>query len=175
MSWVDTQTFTELNLKPNKFFFELQTFDPHWCNQKLDYERHDLLYEYLLDGNRFLYRPNNNGEIELMANISKVNPMILLNADYRVQNINKTEHLFRFSLGIYHRRKLQLLIPFLFDLTNETQRYCAAAICEQKNIYMYLIRFQNSKLYVSCAKCITWPEETRNKLRAELLKGIAKT
>ena len=170
MNWISTDTFNALNVSSRKLFTEEEPFCPDWCNRKLDYDKHDLLYEYLLRGRFCLYRPNSQGEIEIILQIDDMNPLRLLNAKFIVSNIQKHQNIFGFDLFLVNQHKIIYTIPFVFNLNIELQKYCCAAVCEQKAVPLYLVRFERNKLYVLCCKQIKWPDEVREQMIETVLR-----
>lgn len=169
MEWVSDHSFVKFNLKPNQFFFELEPFNTAWINKKLDYEKHDILYEYIFDGGKSFFRPNRLGKIELMTEINLIQPISLLNAAFQLSNVSLYNNIFSFDLIFYTNTQTILRMPFIFDLSVEVQKYCAAALCEQKDIPFYILKLHNNKLYVICCKKISWSKKTRQTLRSVLL------
>ncbi|MGN1400823.1 MAG: hypothetical protein ACI4XL_04905 [Bacillus sp. (in: firmicutes)] len=173
MGWLSTETFKALNVDSDRKFYEAEAFRTDWCNKKLDYSKHDLLYEYLLSGKQCLYRPNSIGEIDIILKIDQINPILYLNAKYYVRNIQEHNDIFRFDLFLVNRAQILLVIPFVFDMENRLQRYCCAAICEQPAIPLYFVRFERNKLYVLCCRQIQWPDPIRSHFRSILKQNSA--
>lgn len=164
--WVSLETFDKLEIVPDQYFFELETFNTKWRNKMLDYEKHSLLFDFLFNVGECLFRPNAKGEIELLVLIKDIHLLSLLNAKIEVKNVYCNQNLFQFELFLYQRKEELYRYPFVFELHDDIQKYCVAALCEQQEIPLYFLKFENNQLFVSLCKEMCWPSDIRQNFRS---------
>lgn len=170
-NWIRKETFENLSVPLKQFFYQFNNLDKDSINERLDLRLHTDIYEFFDLGGEVLFRPNRDGELELQVLINDVDPVTLANSRFGIDNVKIDKNRFEFQFLIFDQEDDPLRLPFIFQLNDDIQRYCAAALCEQKEIPFYFLRRDSKSLIVSFCRLVSWPTKMRQAFRELLIEA----
>lgn len=166
INWINKDIFKTLEIIDQQAFcYFLKDLNPNWISYELDPILHHQLYAYFLSGGEISFRANSDGLLELIILINDIDPELLAKVDLGIAIVEAKNKRFTFELLIYDREDDPLRLPFMFELDDEYQRYCAAALCEQPEILLYFLASDSDRIKVLFSRPLVWSNELRDLFR----------
>lgn len=171
-TWVNAETFNKLQVPLGAHVY-VSALDPEWVQVELPKKQHPELYDYFMTGGELFHRTNQDGELELLAVIDELDPLLVAKARWG----------FRFAQAEKNRLVFHLIMqdkddeppyemPFIFNFAEMSHRYDAAALCEQPAINLYLLSRRRGRLVVLFSREFEWPDDLRSFMRETVVSAF---
>lgn len=143
--WKNLATFEKLNVPYHMASISDEPLNPKAQSHQLNPQTHPRIYQYYTAGGQILFHYNTDGKIELSMDAEGLDLEAIKRAEHGLHIEEASRDRFSVLLQVFDHPEYPLEIPFIFELHDQHQRYCAAAFCEQPEIVLAYLHLQTGQ------------------------------